>query len=49
MNLELLRYPIGRFVAPDNITKADRDQFINDIESLPNKIKVTVTGRVGYR
>ncbi len=44
MNSELLRYPIGRFVASDKITKADRELFINDIESIPDKIKAAVAG-----
>jgi len=44
MNSELLRYPIGRFVASDKITKADRELFISDIESIPDKIKGAVAG-----
>ncbi|MEB6340188.1 DinB family protein [Mammaliicoccus sciuri] len=32
------QYPIGQLVIPNNITKTDIDQWINDIELLPKRI-----------
>lgn len=44
MNIDLLRYPIGKFLPPSVITAVDRVGYIQDIESLPDEIRVAVTG-----
>ena len=44
MNPEQLRYPIGRFVVPEQITAEDRANYIKDLESLPRQIKDVVLG-----
>ncbi len=36
--MEDLKYPIGRFKAPEKITPSSIRQWINDIESLPEKL-----------
>ncbi|MBP2832275.1 putative metal-dependent hydrolase [Aquimarina sp. U1-2] len=36
--MENLRYPIGKFECPEQITSAHIDQWISDIEMLPIKI-----------
>ena len=40
--LEQLRYPIGRFSFPDDVTKAEVLQCISDIEILPSRVKQAV-------
>ena len=37
-DLEKLRYPIGHFHRPEIITKEIREAWINDMESLPEKL-----------
>ena len=37
-DLEKLRYPIGRFKFPDNITQAQAKQWISEIEELPRQL-----------
>lgn len=39
-----LRYPVGRFEAPASISKADRAQFIEEIERLPERLRTSVSG-----
>ncbi len=42
MNLEQLKYPIGKHVIPEQITVDDRERFIRDLELLPEQIKSAV-------
>lgn len=37
--LELLRYPIGRFKAPEYITPDQIEKWVNDIEKAPQQIR----------
>ena len=37
-----LRYPIGQFSAPENITLQHREQWIDNIETLPSRLRTTV-------
>ena len=39
---EDLRYPIGKFEKPDEITLESRSDYINEIAGLPNKLKAAV-------
>ncbi len=39
-----LRYPIGTYEPPANITDADLDRWIGQIESLPAEMRVAVDG-----
>ena len=39
-----LRYPIGPFVLPANVTKADRDGYIAVLEAAPDKLRAAVSG-----
>lgn len=41
-DIELLKYPVGRFEKPENITKPILDQAISEIGSFPNLLKSTV-------
>ncbi len=43
MTLEKLKYPIGRFKAPETISAQDRNRFINDLQHLPKQIKDLVS------
>lgn len=43
-SLEHLRFPIGKFEAPQVLTPALLNQYIHDIETFPNRIKEAVTG-----
>jgi hypothetical protein len=43
-NLEALRYPVGRFTAPDAVTPADRERWIADIAGLPAQLRAAVEG-----
>jgi len=38
MNLEKLKYPIGKFQAPDIITQSQLDKWMQDIKSFPEKM-----------
>ncbi|WP_295123182.1 YfiT family bacillithiol transferase [uncultured Chitinophaga sp.] len=42
MDLESLKYPIGRFKVPDTVTDKDRIRYINDIRQLPTLIEIAV-------
>lgn len=44
MDLEKLKYPIGRYQLEDNINKASIDRWIKEIELLPQKLTDAVTG-----
>ncbi len=39
-----LRYPVGRFQSPDEITAAHRAEWLNDLEALPAKLTAAVAG-----
>lgn len=39
-----LKYPVGRFVRPQNIAEADLAAWINDIEDLPERLAAAVNG-----
>ncbi len=39
---EDLRYPIGKFTYPMEITKGQRDTWIGEIETLPSKLRESV-------
>lgn len=41
---EELRYPIGRYRAPERIGPADRAGWIGEIEALPHNLRGAVTG-----
>ncbi|MGB0931345.1 MAG: YfiT family bacillithiol transferase [Chitinophagales bacterium] len=43
-SLEQLQYPIGRFKVPRGITPSSIEQYIQEIESLPEQISEAVTG-----
>lgn len=43
-NIELLKYPIGRFVLPETITDNQLTVWIKIIEEFPNKVKQQVEG-----
>ena len=38
MDLEKLKYPIGRYQVDDKIDKAAIDKFIKEIELLPERL-----------
>lgn len=38
MNIENLKYPIGKFTAPNDYTLTDLKEWIEEIESFPSKI-----------
>lgn len=42
MNLEALRYPIGRFVVPDVVSPGQVTAWIDDIERLPGTLQSAV-------
>ncbi|SFD51028.1 DinB superfamily protein [Chitinophaga sp. CF118] len=42
MDLEQLKYPIGRFSAPENISAAQLKNYINDIRYLPTLVELAV-------
>jgi uncharacterized damage-inducible protein DinB len=44
MDLEKLKYPIGRYQVEDNINKSSIDNWIKEIESLPQKLSAAVKG-----
>ena len=41
--LELLRYPIGKFTTPETITENDLMNYISDIERFPGDLRRIVT------
>ena len=42
MNLEALKFPVGKFVKPESITKEIIDSAISDIENFPNLVKAEI-------
>ena len=42
MNLDELRYPIGRFVTPAIVSPTELESWINDIERLPGDLRSVV-------
>ena len=40
MNLEQLKYPAGKFVKPESITKEIIDSAISEIENFPSLVKL---------
>lgn len=44
MNIEQLKFPIGKFEKPDLITKQMLNNWISDISSFPERIKNEVCG-----
>ena len=42
MNLEQLKYPVGKFVKPESITKDIIDSAISEIENFPNLVKAEI-------
>ncbi|MEM8964860.1 MAG: YfiT family bacillithiol transferase [Bacteroidota bacterium] len=44
MTDESLRYPIGRFSPPTEVTPAGREKYLTEIEQLPSEMRNTVTG-----
>lgn len=41
-DLEQLKYPIGRFTPPENVSAAQLDKYINDIRYLPTSVELAV-------
>ena len=41
---DILKYPIGKFSAPQQITAKDREAYIKDLQELPEQLRGTVTG-----
>jgi len=44
MDIEQLKYPIGRFVPPDVITSQNIQSWITEIEKLPSKLSEVLNG-----
>lgn len=44
MDLEELKYPMGKYELEENIDKSSIDKWIKDIESLPQKLSDAVKG-----
>lgn len=44
VNLETLKYPIGRFIKPDHISEAQIQEWIQTIEDLPDTLTSVVKG-----
>ena len=42
MNLEQLKYPVGKFVKPESITKEIIDSAISEIENFPSLVKFEI-------
>lgn len=42
MNLEALKFPVGKFVKPETITKEIIDSAISEIENFPNLVKAEI-------
>ena len=42
MNLEQLKYPVGKFVKPEAITKEIIDSAISEIENFPSFVKTEI-------
>ena len=44
LDLEELKYPIGKFIKPERITLETISRWIDEIEHLPHQIRVAVEG-----
>ncbi|MCU0431461.1 MAG: putative metal-dependent hydrolase [Cytophagaceae bacterium] len=44
MDLEQLKFPIGKFVKPDRISSAHRDSWMEDIASFPSRLEASIKG-----
>lgn len=42
MNLEALKFPVGKFVKPETITEEIIDSAISEIENFPNLVKAEI-------
>ena len=42
MNLEQIKYPVGKFVKPESITKEIIDSAISEIENFPSLVKFEI-------
>lgn len=42
--LEQLKYPIGQYQVPDNVSQEQREIWINDLANLPNQLREAVFG-----
>jgi hypothetical protein len=42
MDIEALKFPVGKFVKPESITKEIIDSAISDIENFPNLVKAEI-------
>lgn len=42
MSIDNLKYPIGKFEIPENITEEILENYISDIESFPKRLKAEV-------
>lgn len=47
-DIEKLKYPIGKFRMPENITKKQVNEWIKVIEEFPNKLSHEVKGLAAY-
>ena len=43
-NIDQLQYPIGKFQTPQEISKEDRERYIQTIRELPQKLREAVNG-----
>ncbi len=43
MNIEHLRFPVGRFSLPKDVTNKDRQSWIDTIEKLPENLTVKIS------
>ncbi|MEM0992993.1 MAG: YfiT family bacillithiol transferase [Bacteroidota bacterium] len=43
MNIEQLRYPIGKYKAPTTITATHIETWINEIKALPDRLAATIS------
>ncbi len=43
MNIEQLKYPLGKFVLPASVRSEELEQWVGDIESLPGKLYHTLS------
>ncbi|MHB8653939.1 MAG: YfiT family bacillithiol transferase [Terriglobia bacterium] len=41
------RYPVGKFAWPENVSEADRKQYISQIEEAPGKLRSAIQGLSG--
>ena len=43
LSLETLRYPVGKFIFPDNVSTEELSEMIKTIEELPSKLRSAVS------